>query len=170
MKPFEFKLARLARVRAAEEEIARARWQSAEHRFRAAERRTEQILEEIAAATDDQRRAQTDPQLAPREVLSIQSSIERLHSVLEESRRQAELLRAAADQEREPWQALRVEISALERLEEKARAVHRREVTREENKEMDQLASERSARTPVGGPLGSFVESTREPRRLRAEC
>ena len=35
---------------------------------------------------------------------------------------------------------------------------------------MDQLASERSARTPVGGPLGSFVESTREPRRLRAEC
>jgi len=170
VKPFRFRLARLARVRAAEEELARDRWQRAEQRYRSAEERAEGILEEIAMAVDALRRAQGDARLAPRHVLAIQETIDRQRRALEEARHRAEQLRVLADEERKPWQALRMELGALERLEEKARATHRLEATREENKEMDQLASERAARRSAGSPFGGFVDSTRGPRRESAEC
>lgn len=170
MKPFRFRLARLVRVREAEEEIARDLWQRAERRYRDAEERVERIIEEIAAAIDALRHAQGGARLSPRGVLAIQATIDRQHAALEDARRRTEQLRSLADEERKPWQALRMELGALERLEAKARATHRLEATREENKEMDQLASERAARRSAGSPFGGFVDSTRGPRRESAEC
>jgi flagellar export protein FliJ len=163
MKRFEFRFARLARVRAAEEGIARDTWQKAEARHQSARDRVKLIRQDIAAATEDLRRVQADPQLAPREVLAIQTSMQHLDSMLEAATEEAETLRVAAEEAREPWQALRTELEGLSRLEEKGLLAHRREVEREEIKQMDQIASERAARTEARRSRSSTSEETPDP-------
>lgn len=146
MKRFEFRLARLARVRRIEEERARAAWQAVE----AAARRAEQgVLVREAEVSEVQaalREAQSHPQISPATVLSLDGLLARAQERLVSERQRARRRRAEADSAREPWQRLRTELEGLDRLEEKARSSHKVERDRVEAQELDQLASERAAR------------------------
>jgi flagellar export protein FliJ len=146
MKRFQFRLARLAKVRELQEEIARAEWQAAEDLALRAELRVTELLELVAETNAALRELQGSPDLSSGEVLALQDLLERVLFTLEGARRQAAELRAAAEHAREPWTALRVEIEGLARLEGRAREQHRTEVTRAENAELDQIALERAAR------------------------
>lgn len=146
MKGFEFRLARLARVRRVQEEVAKAAWQTAVAKAREADERLESIEMQLSSAGDYLRDAQAKPQLHPAQVLNVRRSIELLedhkHAAQEISRR----LHTEADEARAPWQAARAALEGLVRLEEKALTRFRQELTREEAKEADQIAIQRAAR------------------------
>lgn len=146
MKRFEFRLARLAKVRRIEEERARAAWQSAEAAARAAEQAVLEGEAEVQAAYQHLRTAQASSRLTPLQVISFNDAIAGLLRALDATRAEARRLADEAAAKREPWQAARAELEGLERLEDKARTKHRLERERLENMEMDQLASERTAR------------------------
>lgn len=146
MKRFQFKLARLARVRTIEEEIARGEWQVAEAEAREAEARLQGVIRDLEEALGVQRAAQTDSRVLPRVVLGIADAIARLEAVQETAREAALRAREAAEAARRPWQALRAELEGLRRLEKKARTEHRVTAEREDTKAIDQLASERAQR------------------------
>jgi len=146
MKRFQFRLARLGKVRELQEEIARAEWQAAEDLALRAERRVDELLELVAETNAALRELQGEAELAGGEVLSLHDLLERVQRALEHARRQAAELRTAAEVARGPWTALRIEIEGLARLEARAREQHRSEVTRAEIAELDQIALERVAR------------------------
>ncbi|MCA8980468.1 MAG: flagellar export protein FliJ [Planctomycetes bacterium] len=146
MKRFQFRLARLFKVREIQEEIARGEWQAAEDLARRAEQRVHEILQLVAETNASLRELQASEQLSSTEVLALQDLLERVTRTLAGARRQAAELRAAAERAREPWTALRVELEGLGRLEQRARDAHRTELTRVENAELDQIALERAAR------------------------
>jgi flagellar export protein FliJ len=146
VKRFEFRLARLAKVRRIEEERARAAWQSAEAAAREAEAAVQEGEREVQAAYTLLRQTQSDSQLTPLQVIAFHEAVSGLLRALTATRTEASRLAAEALAKREPWQAARTELEGLQRLEDKARQAHRVERERIENMEMDQLASERTAR------------------------
>ena len=146
MKRFQFRLARLAKVRRIEEERARTAWQSAEAAARAAEQAVLDGEGEVRAAYQLLREAQSSSRLTPLQVISFNDAISGLLRALDATRAEARRLAADALAKREPWQAARTELEGLQRLEDKARREHSLERERIENMEMDQLASERTAR------------------------
>ena len=146
MKRFQFRLARLSKVRALQEEIARAEWQAAEDIAIRAERRVNEIESLVDATNASLRGLQGSTELASDEVLVHQGLLERVLSTLAGARHQASELRAAAEVVREPWTAMRVDLEGLERLEGRARERHQMELTRTEIAEIDQIAQERAAR------------------------
>lgn len=146
MKRFEFRLARLSRVRELQEEIARAEWQAAEDLAQRAEQRVMDLRELVAESDAALRELQGSSAFNSSEVLALQDLQDRVLGALKLARRQAAELRAAAEAAREPWTALRVELEGLARLESRARTRHRNELTRAEIAVLDQIAQERAAR------------------------
>ena len=146
MSRFEFKLARLARVRHVQEEQARAKWQSAELEARHAQARVEGLGEQALVALGYLRDLQGQAQLDPGRVLSARRSIELLDSARRSALKNARACRARADVARTPWQNQRAELEGLKRLEDKARARFRLEAEQAEAKESDQLSMERASR------------------------
>lgn len=146
MKRFQFRLARLAKVRELQEEIARAEWQAAEDLANRAEARVFELFTLVGETNAALRELQGSTELCSAEVLALQDLLERVVRTLADARRQAAELRAAAERAREPWTALRIEIEGLSRLELRARDQHRSEINRAEIAELDQIALERAAR------------------------
>ena len=144
MKRFEFKLGRLARVRKAQEQIARAEWQAAATIARDFEQALEAIDADIDRAFDFQRNVQATPELDPRHVLSAHEAIRSMERGRELLREQLQQAEAEAERLREPWQDLRTELEGLKRLEQSARGKHRVERERVEAAETDQVAIERA--------------------------
>ena len=150
MKRFEFKLGRLARVRAVQEEQARARWQSAAAAARQLEEHVQATSRDIDQALDYLRSAQACAALDTGRVLNAHEALQLLE------RRRADLRRrhlgacARAEELRAPWQAVRTELEGLKRLEDKARGEHRRERERQDAATTDQIAIERATRGENG--------------------
>jgi flagellar export protein FliJ len=162
VKRFEFKLARLARVRKIEEEQARVAWQAAETLARRADESVRAAERDVIEATEALRAAQSSAQLEPLAILNIDDAIARLGQRVGVMRAEAERCHLEAATKRAPWQTLRTELEGLTRLEEKARTNHRIEHERAEALEMDQLASERSARGGSNAMRGPAPRSTPE--------
>lgn len=146
MKRFQFRLARLARVRALQEEQARAEWQAAEQEARAAEART-------ARATADRDTARglladdlSAGALGPGEVMLAHGQLDRMDREIRQRREVQVTARFQADQARAPWEERRRDVRALERLEERARDDHHREAEAAEAQTLDEVASTRAAR------------------------
>ena len=146
MKKPVFKLARLARVRQAQEQIALAKWQTVENRVREAlalERSTAAL---IATSIAELAEAQGCAVLDPGHILQARSTIEMLEQRLEAQEQLTRAIQAEADELRRPWQALRTELEGLKRLEEKALTAFRVGREREEGKQNDEVATERARR------------------------
>ncbi len=146
MKGFQFKLERLARVREVQEEIALAKWQTAERQAREAQERVDRAAQAIFTSTDELRLIQASSNIDPRQVLQAREAIEHMVNRRVALVRVAESLRVEAQKVREPWQNLRTELEGLKRLEEKERAKFRIESEREEAKQIDEQAMDRSHR------------------------
>jgi flagellar export protein FliJ len=146
LKRFEFNLERLARVRRVEERAAQAEWAAAEHEVRLAEQQRLMAEQDIDQAYLLLGRAQSETRLEPLKILSICDTIASLAEYLKAVCLRVAERRNEAEAKREPWQALRVELEGLGRLETKARQRHRLNLERSEAQQMDQIASERAAR------------------------
>lgn len=146
MKAFDFKLARLTRVRSIQEDHAKGLWQQAHTQLLEAEACLARGKARMLGALEYLRNLQAQQALAPEHVLSARRSIELLEQMQQLELRRVEDARARDDQARQAWTAARVEHESLKRLEQKARTNFRLERDRNEAKELDEVAGLRAAR------------------------
>jgi flagellar export protein FliJ len=142
---FEFRLARIRRVRVAQEVQARATWARAEAQANEQERHCERLRVELDAARTDIGRAALDG-ARPERLLVDHEAL----AALQESSRAAYdywlTLRGQADRLSTAWNDCRAAVEALDRLEDRSRKEFQAEAEREANLEMDEIASMRGAR------------------------
>lgn len=146
MTRFEFRLARLARVRAVEETLARERFQSAELAARETEALAGTHRESVARAEDDLRAQQCAGKLAPRGVLSSLGVIDGLRAGWRAAVERARSQRFQAEEMRRAWGARVREKKSLTRLEGRDRAAWRMQESRVDARTIDEIASIRAAR------------------------
>ena len=137
---FRFRLARLKRVRAIEERVARASWSAAEHDAAGAEA----ALERHRAAIEGARTVGGGTALDPRRALVDQQIVDGLVRGLLPRKEEALTLRGQARRLAAAWRERESDRRALEELETRARERHRAELQRLENREMDETALRRS--------------------------
>ena len=145
MKGFRFRLARVLRVRALEEEVAREEWGAAEARALSAEeeaRRLDEGLREARSQLNDQASCE---RLDVRARLAGQSSVDQLELRRAFGRRKAGELREATEAPREAWESSRMAVEGLERLSHRALKRFRAEREHDENALADEVALRRSA-------------------------
>ncbi|MBL8858681.1 MAG: hypothetical protein JNL28_09265 [Planctomycetes bacterium] len=146
MKSYKFKLQRVKRVRAIEEEIARAAFAAAEFAARAAEARADERKADIARAIDDLRGLQAAPTLAPATVISSLGLVDDARRAWFDASEAARELRTKAEELRVAWQGRKRDVDGLDRLDEHARAAYFIERERDEARAIDDNASQRDAR------------------------
>lgn len=145
MKRFQFRLARVLRVRRIEEQAARATFLEQQVLAREAQESAEQALGQrqlMESQLTDQ--LQSGP-IDPRSAIRGQNSIEGMGHVCRRRRDQATTLSLQAEQAREPWVETRVDVRALERLEDRMRERHLSAVEKKANQELDETAARRAA-------------------------
>lgn len=146
MKKYQFRLARVQRVRAVEEDLARARFGEAELEARNAEDRAEARRRDIDRAIDDLRGLQGSPKLAPTSVIAALSLVDEARATWRDADGVARGLRARAEEMRRAWMERRRDVEGLERLDGRARDEFRREQEHAEVALLDEVASQRDAR------------------------
>ncbi len=146
MSGFRFRLERLARVRAIEEQLARERWAGAERGAREREERAELARGEVEGAYELLRRDLGRGKLAPSELLGRQALLDGLVARRSGALDRARAARAVADTERAGWLAQRRRLEGLARLEERDRDAWRAAESARENAVLDEVASVRAAR------------------------
>jgi len=147
MTNYVFRLQRVKRVRAVEEEVARARYGAAELIARDAEALAEEKRHGIARAIDDLRGLQGSPSLAPARVLTAIVYVDERRADWRTALEVARSLRARAEEERKAWLLRKQDVEALARLDDRARDGHRFEQDKLESLALDETASQRAART-----------------------
>jgi len=164
---FEFRLARLRRVREIDEQVARAVWTAAEAESREATALLEEAREAVHQAHEDLSGALdpgADPRLDPRNVLTSLTTIEGMLEGVRRRRESALTLRHQADQLAETWREREVDRRALVELETRARERHRQELGRHEIAETDEQnlmrdARKRGRRESCSSPGGWMADS-----------
>ena len=141
---FEFKLARLLRVRTIQEEVARAEWAAAEAEATRAESELEALHSNLRAE-----RRRLGHRLAGRltgaNVLSSHAALDAQLVALEQAAASARQARKRADVLVQAWRAREQERRALVELHERGRARHRRELERDEEETRDAIFQGRLA-------------------------
>ena len=145
MRGFRFRLARVLRVRALEEGVAREEWGAAEARALAAEGEERALGERLQDARDQLADQACDGPLDVPARLAGQSATDQLELRRALGRRRAGELRAATEAPRAAWEASRRAVEGLERLSLRAEERFRAEREREENALADEVALRRSA-------------------------
>jgi flagellar export protein FliJ len=147
MTKYVFRLQRVKRVRAVEEEVARARYGAAEIAAREAELLAEEKRQGIERAIDELRGLQGSPSLAPSRVLTALVYVDEQRADWRAALEVAQSLRARSEEERKAWLVRKQDVEALERLDDRARDEHRFEQDKLESLALDETASQRAART-----------------------
>lgn len=146
MSGFRFRLERLARVRAIEEQLARERWAQSERAAREREERAESARGELDLGYDSLRRELAAGRLAPAPLLGhlalLDGLVARRAAALDRSR----AARAVAETERASWLVERRKREGLERLERRERETWRAAESAREAAVLDEVASMRAAR------------------------
>ena len=163
MKRFEFRLARLLRVRSIEEDVARASWARAELRAGEAEQRRRALSSELAAARDAlARELGCGVPLSPAWITLAQRALDGLAVALRARTEEALTLRGQADAEARAWRERRSRRRGLEELESRARARHGREREAAEAAQQDEASSARAVRARAPG-AGTAPENRSRP-------
>lgn len=146
MKKYEFRLQRVKRVRAVEEELARAQFGVAHALASDAERRADERKFAIDRAVDDLRGLQGTPILSPASVITALSLIDDSRAAWRLADEAARGLRAKAEETRLAWQDRKRALEGLERLDERSHTAFIYERERVETLELDETAMQRDAR------------------------
>ena len=146
MKKIEFPLARVKRVRAVEEQMARARFGSAEGLAREAEALVDARQVDVAVAIDDLRGLQGAPALEPRAVITALGVVDQRREELRLAQARAQTLRFQAEELRKHWLERAKDLRGLERLESRTIDAARREAEHAEALQLDETASQRAER------------------------
>ena len=152
MKPFRFRLARLERVRAIEESVARASWSRAEQAALEAERDYERPRDATAAARADLAltRGGTGGRVATAHALLAERAIDGMLRHLVSLRETARTRRSQADSLMRDWRVRKTDRRALEELHKKAARRHAETEGRREEREHDEAAILRARRNGAG--------------------
>lgn len=145
MRRFRFPLARLQRVRELGEELARSELLAAEARLHECERLLDAAREDLRSAEEGIARLQSDGALRTGEVIAAQRTLPALLARV--TSRRAEVTAAAnvVEECRAAWQAARIEVRALERLEDRARDIFREEERANEDKQLAEQVDRKAA-------------------------
>ena len=144
MKGYQFRLARLMRVRDVEERIAKERFLAADRIAREAEDAVVDAREAVRSAEDDLRATQAQQSLSPSRVLAALDLIAGLRARVRALHERSLPLRAAAEVERAAWGERRRDLRGLERLEDRDRERVRAEEGRREALTLDEVAAMRA--------------------------
>ncbi|QDU70030.1 hypothetical protein [Engelhardtia mirabilis] len=150
---FQFRLERLAQVRELEERIARAKWGEAEAIAAQAAAHVVTLETTLQRAREELRNLQSLGELDAAAALSCERPIETLKAHLAAARALHAEQRAAAERERGAWAERERARRALERLEDKAKAIHTKAIAAADQAEADDANAARATRraaTPEG--------------------
>jgi len=165
---FDFKLERVAKIRAVEERVARAERISAEMLARAAEARRDQaraVLQHSRAWLGEILAGRVDARGVLQAHRALDLEVERLRRTSESAR----TVRTQAERMADAHRARKSAARALEELRARARARHREDLEKADNAALDEVAQRLRAReTPsrTGRPesdLGSAIPSDPAP-------
>jgi flagellar export protein FliJ len=146
MKRFAFRLQRLARVRAIEEQIARESWAFAERAARNSEERAERALADVHAARATLRAELCAGRVVPAGLLQRQSLCDALVARRALALQRARVARAQAEVERALWLGQKRRLEGLERLEQRDHLAWRMAEDAHAAAELDEVAAVRAAR------------------------
>ena len=146
MKPFQFRLERLKRVRSAQERAARADFGLALSTLNAAEAAQRSALERRESARDELRHVMQSGSYSGA-LMTAQRVTDRFDRAVEIAQGAVSSASATVEAKREAWITLRSEEEGLARLRETHQSEHRRETERQLSRELDEIAMSRSAAT-----------------------
>jgi hypothetical protein len=161
---FDFKLERVAKIRAVEERVARAERLSAEMLARAAEARRDQaraVLQRSRAWLGELLAGRVDARGVLQAHRALDLEVERLRRTSESAR----TVRTQTERMAAAHRARKSAARALEELRLRARARHRELLEKEDNAALDEVAQRlRAAETPSSsGPQRSDLGSGNSP-------
>jgi flagellar export protein FliJ len=140
---FQFRLARVLRVRKVQEDVARSHFQACEDVARQAETVAGNISVEIERAQAELFDTRARKRIPPEDLLMAQETLESLDRTLQEQKRRARELREEAETMRAAWEEARRDALSLESLAERDLAAHADEEERSANAELDEFAHRR---------------------------
>ena len=146
MRPFQFRLERLKRVRSAQERAARADFGAAISALNAAETAQTAALERRESARDELRHVMQSGNAAGA-LMTAQRVTDRFDRAVELTQSEVKSAAAQVEEKREAWITLRSDEEGLERLRATHQTEHRRESERQLSRELDEIAMNRSAAT-----------------------
>ena len=146
MAAFQFRLGRLSKVRSIHEEEARGLWSAAEAVAQNHREVADYHADEIRRARAHLAELQAQGDVPVDQILTVETTIAAIIAKHKKAEERAKTSRFQADQQQAAWQERKNELRALERMEEKQRAVFDQEVRKQEALEMDEVATERAAR------------------------
>ncbi len=153
MRPFQFRLERLKRVRSAQERAAKAEFGRALSTLNAAEAVQQNALERRDSAREELRHVMQAGKYAGT-MMTAQRVTDRFDKAVELAMTDVSTASAEAAEKRSAWIALRSEEEGLERLRATHHSEHLRETERQLSRELDEIAMSRSA------AIGKHVSNT----------
>lgn len=145
MRRFRFPLARLQRVRELGEELARSELLAAEARLHECELRLEDARADLRAGEEGVARLQSDGSLRMGEIIAAQRTLPTLLARVTSRRTEVAAAAQVVEECRAAWQAARIEVRALERLEDRARDIFREEERASEDKQLAEQVDRKAA-------------------------
>lgn len=144
---FRFRLERVRALRERKEEIAKQELAQAMNRLSDDEQRLREVDDRLAEAHEDQRGAGAGGTLSAQDLIANQAFVERVEQM---RRHKVRDLRRSASEVADRGAALRTaakEHQMLERLKERHRDAHVREMARREGEVLDEIALDRFRRS-----------------------
>lgn len=144
---FRFRLERVRALRERKEEIAKQELAEAMNRLSDDEQRLREVDDRLAEAHEDQRGAGAGGTLSAQDLIANQAFVERVEQM---RRHKVRDLRRSAGEVADRGAALRTaakEHQMLERLKERHRDAHVREMARREGEVLDEIALDRFRRS-----------------------
>lgn len=157
MRPFQFRLERLKRVRSAQERAAKSEFGLALSTLTAAEADHQEALERRDSARDELRHVMQVGRDTGA-LMTAQRVTDRFDKTVELARARVSEAALHVEEKRIAWVALRSEEEGLERLKAAHQSEHRRETERQRSRELDEIAMNRSAAT--GKPVSKTLTAT----------
>lgn len=152
MTRFQFRLARVLRVRRIEEEIARGEWLGAVAEAQRASARASAIADELDTALAELGALRSAVHCRVSEVLALEGTLDSVGRALRRGRERQATLERQAEAARPPWERRRQAVQGLERWRDRAREKHERERIQKESALMDEISSARTLRRGRPGP------------------
>jgi flagellar export protein FliJ len=144
---FRFRLAKLRRVRALQEDAARVAWAEAVALARVAEQAAAQRAEELESARRFLARERASRTTRPALLLAYEQALWSNEAAARRARERAVTLSGQADRLRTPYEQRRSDRKALDNLHDREREEHEGELRRREQLALDEIVSARDARS-----------------------
>jgi flagellar biosynthesis chaperone FliJ len=167
-RKFNFRLARVLRIREIEERVARAEWGAAQADLNRAQAKREERSQTLASSRQDMALGRLGGALAPGRTLLDERALDAQVFGLTNAMEHVHSKRVSANQMELAWRKREQDRKALLELEDRARDAHRVEQETGDNLEMDEQASGRRFRAlRVERQLSSKKKDSENPSRSR---